>query len=106
VKFEYFFRPVTVRLVDVEHRRHSSFPEKHTAAIEHGAVEELERYLAAGGRCPARFVVDASVWNDLDIGELVTEVFRLPLGLAVPDVILEEFQSVDSRSLRALGAAC
>lgn len=47
VKFEYFFRPVTVRLAKIEHRKRSFFPEKQKTAIEHGAIEELERYLAA-----------------------------------------------------------
>jgi len=47
VKFEYFFRPVTVQLATIEHRKRSSFPEKQKTAIEHGAIEELERYLAA-----------------------------------------------------------
>lgn len=47
VKFEYFFRPVMVQLASIEHRKRSSFPEKQKTAIEHGAIEELERYLAA-----------------------------------------------------------
>ena len=46
--------------------------------------------------------VDASIWIDLGVGDLLTEAFTLPLELAVPDVILAELQSVDPRLLRAL----
>ncbi len=47
VKFEYFFRPITVDLADVEYRKRSRFPERKRVAIEHQAAEQVERYLAA-----------------------------------------------------------
>ncbi len=50
-----------------------------------------------------RFVVDACVWIDLGIGDLLAEVFRLPHEFVSPDVVLEELASVDPRLLRALG---
>lgn len=47
--------------------------------------------------------MDASIWIDLGIGGLLAETFTLPLELTVPDVVLEELQSVDPRLLTALG---
>lgn len=46
VKFEYFFRPITVELAGLEYRKRSRFPERKRAAIEQRARDELERYLA------------------------------------------------------------
>ncbi len=50
-----------------------------------------------------RFVVDACVWIDLGIGDLLAGVFRLPHEFVSPDVVLAELASVDPRLLRALG---
>lgn len=49
------------------------------------------------------FVVDASIWIDLGIGDLIAETFTLSLELAVPDVILAKLQSVDPQLLTDLG---
>lgn len=46
VKFEYFFRPVEVKLTKPEYRRHSGFSEKQRSALENRILEKLERYLA------------------------------------------------------------
>jgi len=50
-----------------------------------------------------KFVVDASIWIDLSIGDLIAETFTLPFEYAVPDVVLEELQSMDPGVLRACG---
>lgn len=47
LKFEYFFRPVTVSLANVEYRKRSRFSAKQVASIEHRALDQIERYLAA-----------------------------------------------------------
>lgn len=44
---EYFFRPDTVTLGEVDFRKHSSFGKKHQEAIKEQVREHLERYLAA-----------------------------------------------------------
>lgn len=46
VKFEYFFRPVEVKLTKSEYRRHSGYSEKQRHALENRILEKLERYLA------------------------------------------------------------
>ena len=44
---EYFFRPDSVELGEVDFRKHSAFGKKHQAAIKEQVREHLERYLEA-----------------------------------------------------------
>lgn len=58
VKFEYFFRPVSVELTKPEYRKHSGFSNRKQQALESRILEILERYLAieevfAPGRFPS-----------------------------------------------------
>lgn len=46
VKFEYFFRPVTVQITKTEYRKHSGFSVRRQQALENRIIEQLERYLA------------------------------------------------------------
>ncbi len=47
LRFEYFFRPITVSLANMDYRKRSSLSVKQVASVEHRAVDQIERYLAA-----------------------------------------------------------
>lgn len=48
-------------------------------------------------------VVDANILIDLHVGELLPEVFRLPLALVAPDVIIGELKDPDGEELERRG---
>jgi predicted nucleic acid-binding protein len=49
-------------------------------------------------------VTDTTLWIDLDKGELVLQIFRLPYKLVVPDVMIsQELEEPDGFKLIALG---
>jgi predicted nucleic acid-binding protein len=48
-------------------------------------------------------VTDTNVWIDLDIGGLTDLIFRLPLNLQAPDVIVAELERPDGTTLAGRG---
>jgi len=52
---------------------------------------------------PSLWVVDANILIDLHVGDLLPELFRLPLALVAPDVIIEELQEPDGEQLERRG---
>jgi len=52
---------------------------------------------------PSLCVVDANILIDLHVGGLLTEVFRLPLALVAPDVIIGELKEPDGEQLEKRG---
>jgi len=52
---------------------------------------------------PPQCVVDANILIDLHVGGLLTELFRLPLALVAPDVIIGELYEPDGEELKRRG---
>lgn len=48
-------------------------------------------------------VTDTNVWIDLDIGSLTDLIFRLPLNLQAPEVIVVELEKPDGKTLAGRG---
>jgi predicted nucleic acid-binding protein len=44
--------------------------------------------------CRLPYVVDANIWRDLQCGDLLTAMFRLPFDWLVPDVVFDELRGL------------
>lgn len=54
VRVEYFFRPMSVELKEVEYRKHSRLPKKLLRQIEGEVIEQIERFLELENYLPSR----------------------------------------------------
>jgi len=49
------------------------------------------------------YVTDTNIWIDLDAGEIIQTVLRLPFQFTAPDVVVEELKSPRGEDLVLLG---
>jgi Zn-dependent peptidase ImmA (M78 family)/DNA-binding XRE family transcriptional regulator len=97
VRTEYFFRPETVALEQIEYRKHISLPKKRLEAIEHEVIDQIERRIELENLFPTPPVKAFSQVTgmptevtDLEQVEEVAETVRIAWKLGfdpIPDLI-------------------
>lgn len=108
VRTEYFFRRVSVELVNVNHREHERLPEKEEQKVLADVKEQLERWLTLEEVMPAPWSIPFSVPEDLpdqltsydEIEDVATKMrHHWDLGLnPIPDLI----DTIETRGIKVL----